>query len=190
MLGVQLPSGPLTLALADQPGVVATPSKWRAWVQIPSRVLTRRVGWALASPSGCNPPATAVQVQLLPDTLHDGLVAQPADHPRLERGMLGVQLPPGPLNDALADQPGVVATPSPWRAWVQIPPRVLKRRVGWALASPGGCNPPAPAVQVQLLPDTLQYGLVAQLAEHLSLKQGDVGSTPTGATGSMTGRVV
>jgi len=27
------------------------------------------VGWASASPSGCNPPAIAVQVQLLPDTL-------------------------------------------------------------------------------------------------------------------------
>jgi hypothetical protein len=50
---------------------------------------------------------------------------QPADHPSSELGMLGVQLPPGPLNDALADQPGVVATPSPWRAWVQIPSRVL-----------------------------------------------------------------
>ncbi len=67
--------------------------------------------------------------------------------------------------------------------------------VGWALASPSGCNPPANAVQVQLLPDTLrvvhethppltthQTGLVAQPAEHLSLKQGDVGSIPTGAT--------
>src|SRR5436305_3668415 len=53
--------------------------------------------------------------------------------------------------------------------------------VGWAPASPGGCNPPAIAVQVQLLPDTLN-GLVAQLAEHLSLKQGGVGSIPTGAT--------
>src|SRR5436305_2652817 len=61
--------------------------------------------------------------------------------------------------------------------------------VGWAPASPGGCNPPATAVQVRLLPDTLN-GLVAQPAEHLSLKQGDVGSTPTGATGWMTGRVV
>jgi hypothetical protein len=28
-----------------------------------------RVGWAPARPSGCNPPAFAVQVQLLPDTL-------------------------------------------------------------------------------------------------------------------------
>ena len=73
MLGVQLPPGPLMYALADQPGVVATPSPWRAWVQIPSRVLTRRVGWAPASPSGCNPPAFAVQVRLLPDTLHNGL---------------------------------------------------------------------------------------------------------------------
>ncbi len=38
------------------------------------------------------------------------------------------------------------------------------------------------AVQVRLLPDTLQGGLVAQLAERLSLKQEDVGSIPTGAT--------
>src|SRR5437763_73543 len=28
-----------------------------------------RVGWAPASPSGCNPPATAVRVQLPPNTL-------------------------------------------------------------------------------------------------------------------------
>ena len=42
------------------------------------------------------------------------------------------------------------------------------------------------AVQVQLLPDTLT-GLVAQRAEHLSLKQGAVGSTPTGATGLLLG---
>ena len=41
-------------------------------------------------------------------------------------------------------------------------------------------------MQVQLLPDTLT-GLVAQPAEHLSLKQGAVGSTPTGATGLMMG---
>jgi hypothetical protein len=33
----------------------------------PTRVTC--VGWALASPSGCNPPAEAVQVQLLPDAL-------------------------------------------------------------------------------------------------------------------------
>ncbi len=103
--------------------------------------------------------------------------------------MLGVQLPPGPLTDALADQPGVVATPSPWRAGVQIPSRVLKRRVGWAPASPSGCNPLATAVQVQLLPDTLT-GLVAQLAEQDSLKVEVQGSTPCGATALMTGRVV
>ena len=100
--------------------------------------------------------------------------------------MLGVQLPPGPLTDALADQPGVVATPSPWRAWVQIPSRVLTRRVGWAPASPSGCNPPAFAVQVQLLPDTLT-GLVAQPAEQDSLKVEVQGSTPCGATGSILG---
>jgi hypothetical protein len=60
-------------------------------------------------------------------------------------------------------------------------------RVGWALASPSGCNPPAIAVQVQLLPDTLNAGLVAQSAERLSLKQKDVGSIPTGATGLILG---
>ncbi len=70
---------------------------------------------------------------------------------------------------------------------VQIPSRVLTGRVGWARASPSGCNPPANAVQVQLLPDTLHDGLVAQLAEHLSLKQGAVGSIPTGATASILG---
>ena len=101
--------------------------------------------------------------------------------------MLGVQLPPGPLTLALADQPGVVATPSPWRAWVQIPSRVLTRRVGWAPASPSGCNPPANAVQVQLLPDTLVNGLVAQSAEHTPLKRNDVGSSPTGATAKILG---
>jgi hypothetical protein len=100
--------------------------------------------------------------------------------------MLGVQLPPGPLMCALADQPGVVATPSPWRAWVQIPSRVLTRRVGWAPASPSGCNPPAFAVQVQLLPDTLT-GLVAQPAEQDSLKVEVQGSTPCGATGWLMG---
>jgi hypothetical protein len=62
--------------------------------------------------------------------------------------------------------------------------------VGWASASPSGCNPPANAVQVQLLPDTLFHDLVAQLAEYLLFNQGVVGSTPTEVTGSMTGRVV
>src|SRR6516165_8076878 len=100
--------------------------------------------------------------------------------------MLGVQLPPGPLMYALADQPGVVATTSPWRAWVQIPSRVLKQRVGWAPASPGGCNPPATAVQVQLLPDTLT-GLVAQPEEQDSLKVEVRGSTPCGATDRLMG---
>ena len=100
--------------------------------------------------------------------------------------MLGVQVPPGPLEHALADQPGVVATPSPWRAWVRIPSRVLTRRVGWAPASPSGCNPPATAVQVQLLPDTLT-GLVAQPAEQDSLKVEVQGSIPCGATALFLG---
>ena len=59
-------------------------------------------------------------------------------------------------------------------------------RVGRAPASPGGCNPPATAVQVQLLPDT-PTGLVAQLAEQDSLKVEVQGSTPCGATGRFMG---
>ena len=101
-------------------------------------------------------PAGHSDRRLFDNAADDWPGRQPADHPLREGGMLGVQLPPGPLMDALADQPGVVATPSPWRAWVQIPSRVLTRRVGWALASPSGCNPPAFAVQVRLLADTLR----------------------------------
>jgi hypothetical protein len=41
-------------------------------------------------------------------------------------------------------------------------------------------------VQVQVLPDTLSDGLVAQLAEQDSLKVEVQGSTPCGATGSMS----
>ncbi len=61
---------------------------------------------ALASPSGCNPPAIAVQVQLLPDTLIDGLVAQPAEHLSLKQGAV-VRPPPGPLRHKLAVAIGV-----------------------------------------------------------------------------------
>src|SRR5262245_23234717 len=66
------------------------------------------------------------------------------------------------------------------------PVRRTDQRVGWASASPSGCNPPAIAVQVQLLSDTLT-GLVAQPAEHPPLKRNDVGSTPTWATESLLG---
>ncbi len=59
--------------------------------------------------------------------------------------------------------------------------------VGWARASPSGCNPPAMAVQVQLLPATLSDGLVAQLAEQDSLKVEVQGSTPCGATARLLG---
>ena len=41
---------------------------------------------------------------------------------------------------------------------VRLPPLPLDIRVGWALACPSGCNPPASAVQVQLLPDALMEG--------------------------------
>src|SRR5271157_2772323 len=42
-------------------------------------------------------------------------------------------------------------------------------------------------MQVQLLPDTLYYGLVTQLAEQDSLKVEVQGSTPCGATGRLMG---
>jgi hypothetical protein len=134
------------------------------------------------------------RVQLPPGTLTDGsLTTRRTTGPVGNRqttlaqneGCWGFNSPLG-HSYALADQPGVVATPSPWRAWVQIPSRVLTRRVGWAPASPSGCNPPASAVQVQLLPDTLT-GLVAQPAEQDSLKVEVQGSTPCGATGSILG---
>ncbi len=38
---------------------------------------------------------------------------------------------------------------------VRLPPVPLDTCVGWALACPGGCNPPASAVQVRLLPGAL-----------------------------------
>src|ERR1700722_3559800 len=56
------------------------------------------------------------------------------------------------------------------------------------ISAPSGQScPPATTVQVQLLPDTLHDGLVAQLAEHDSLKVGVQGSTPCGATGWLMG---
>src|SRR5262249_39259848 len=65
-------------------------------------------------------------------------------------------------------------------------PGYCDERVGWAPASPSGCNPPAIAVQVQLLSDTLT-GVVAQPAEQDSLKVEVQGSTPCGATGWLMG---
>ena len=46
--------------LVEQPGVLATLSRWRTWVQIPSGTLDECVGWAWASPHGCNPYAYAI----------------------------------------------------------------------------------------------------------------------------------
>jgi hypothetical protein len=90
--------------LVEQPGVLACLSRRRSWVQIPSGTLemttaryanrqsgqvqtlvsagstpacatgTRCVGWALASPSGCNPPASGMQVRA-PIGMDAGLVA-------------------------------------------------------------------------------------------------------------------
>src|SRR5436305_13284174 len=101
--------------------------------------------------------------------------------------MLGVQLPPGPLTRC----PGGPARSGRHALNVEImgsnPIQGTERRVGWALASPSGCNPPATAVQVRLLPDTLSDGLVAQPAERPPLKRDDVGSSPNGATDSIPG---
>ncbi len=69
MLRVRIPPEPLKrrrYALAEQPGMLATLSRWRPWVQIPSgalslfaidRIKISCVGWASASPGGCKPPA-------------------------------------------------------------------------------------------------------------------------------------
>ncbi len=89
-----------------------------------------------------------------------------------------------PIGDGTRPEPGRAtslegSTPSPSADRTET-------RVGRALASPSDCNPPAPAVQVQLLPDTL-HGLVAQSAEQDSLKVEVQGSTPCGATGSILG---
>src|SRR5436853_6442475 len=69
----------------EQSGVLATLSRWRSWVQIPSGTL-------------------------------GGTVRKPAKRP----------------SSNLGD-----------RLWVRFPPVLLQARVGWALASPSGCNPPA-----------------------------------------------
>src|SRR5262249_9871373 len=66
---VQIPLGALTGRYANRQSGQAQTLVNRLWVQLPPVLLCRCVGWALASPSGCNPPAIAVQVQLLPDAL-------------------------------------------------------------------------------------------------------------------------
>ncbi len=55
---------------------------------------------------------------------------------------------------ALADQPEWSPRSQRGDRGFESHPGYLKERVGWAWASPGGCNPPALAVQVRLLPDT------------------------------------
>jgi hypothetical protein len=85
MLRAQIPTGPKKSVLVEQSGVLATLSRWRPWVQIPPGTLVGTVrkpakrpssnlgdrlwvrfppvlfeicvGRALASLSGCNPPA-------------------------------------------------------------------------------------------------------------------------------------
>ena len=84
----------------EQPGVLATLSRWRSRVQIPPGTLSE-----------------------------NGTVRKP------------VKRPSSNLGD---------------RLWVRFPPVPLRICVGWALACPSGCNPPAFGhVQVQLLPDAL-----------------------------------
>ncbi len=60
---------------------------------------------------------------------------------------------------------GKAAKLKTWCLGVQLPPVLvrsqesgIRQRVGWAWASPRGCNPHAIAVQVQLLPDALGEG--------------------------------
>ena len=101
--------------------------------------------------------------------------------------MLGVQLPPGPLTAALADQPGVVATPSPWRAWVQIPSRVLKDVSAGHWRAQVAVTHPRRLCRFNSCPTHCTNGLVAQLAEQDSLKVEVQGSTPCGVTGSILG---
>jgi hypothetical protein len=129
MLWVRFPSELLTHVLAEQPGVLATLSRWRSSVQIrpgtlkegargqesgaspeqhhllatgswlPAPVLRTCVGWALASLSGCNPPALgALQVQLLPGALTRPVRLEAGFQPlNLERR---VRFPHGSLIDA------------------------------------------------------------------------------------------
>ena len=61
----------------------------------------------------------------------------------------------------------------------------VEERVGWAPASPSGCNPPAIAVQVQLLPDTLHVFVNLTLepdGQATGCNPVEVGSTPTGVS--------
>src|SRR5262249_39991130 len=97
MLWVQVPPGPLQLVLVEEPGVLATLSRWRSWVQIPSGTLDRTVRkpakrpssnlgdcvWVrfppvlngnmrrlgIGEPKWLTHPHNAVQVRLLPDAL-------------------------------------------------------------------------------------------------------------------------
>src|ERR1043165_8648336 len=51
MLWVRLPPGPNELVLAEQSGVLATLSRWRSWVQIPSGTLAGTVRKPAKRPS-------------------------------------------------------------------------------------------------------------------------------------------
>src|SRR5262245_7494960 len=84
MLGVQLPPGPLTNALADQPGVVATFSPWRAGVQIPSRVLIAVSAGHWRAQVAVTHPHSLCRFNSCPTHCFDGLVAQPAEQDSLK----------------------------------------------------------------------------------------------------------
>ncbi len=73
-----------------------------------------------------------------------GPVGNPADHPRSERGMLGVQLPPGPLRMPWRTSPEWSPRPHRGEHGFKSHPGYCNECVGWAPASPSGCNPPAP----------------------------------------------
>lgn len=98
------PSGIIFLcdieASVEKSGVLATLSRWRPWVQIPSGALSvsgirgrpsRReicVGWALACLGGCNPPTLA---GIASSTLAQRIVNCPVDDSARSSSGLGCQ---------------------------------------------------------------------------------------------------
>ena len=66
---------------------------------------------------------------------------------------------------------------------VRLPPLPLEIRVGWALACPSGCNPPASAVQVRFLPDALKiFGPFVYRFRTPASHAGKAGSIPARVT--------
>jgi hypothetical protein len=135
---------------------------------------------------------------------------QPADHSRSDREMLRVRIPPEPLEI----REGRTTTSSPCRAArsarhpvkveaagsnpaggagrgreIVIKSSSSLKRVGWALASPGGRNPPAPsfagstpARRTAIFFDPSNHGPVVYRSRTPLSHSGKAGSTPVRAT--------